>query len=167
VTLVGASSANANDKRASAIHLQLARYYHADGFIKAIGHVAYRTIYNSNDKIRHAWKIRLHKLVLARADAHARIVALRTPPAPARPPHYAEWMCIHRYEGAWNDPNPPYWGGLQMDLAFMEAYGSNLLRTKGTADHWTPLEQMWVAENAWQSRGFWPWPTTARYCGLI
>ena len=42
-----------------------------------------------------------------------------------------------------------------------------LVRAKGTADHWTPLEQIWTAEKAAKSRGFWPWPNTARYCGLI
>jgi hypothetical protein len=86
----------------------------------------------------------------------------------ARPPHKAAWLCIHRYEGPWNDPNPPYYGGLQMDLTFQRMYGARLLRRKGTANHWTPLEQMWVAERAHRSgRGFYPWPNTARYCGLI
>ncbi len=86
----------------------------------------------------------------------------------ARPPRRAAWLCIHRHEGAWNDPNPPYYGGLQMDLSFQRRYGRWLLRQKGTADHWTPLEQMWVAERAYRSgRGFYPWPNTARACGLI
>jgi len=85
-----------------------------------------------------------------------------------RPPHMKAWLCIHRYEGAWTDPNAPYYGGLQMDLGFQRAYGTELLRRKGTADHWTPLEQIWVAERAHRSgRGFYPWPNTARYCGLI
>ena len=84
-----------------------------------------------------------------------------------RPPHLQAWRCIHRYEGAWNDPNAPYYGGLQMDLSFQRTYGRRLLRSKGTADHWTPLEQMWVAEKAHRAgRGFHPWPTTARLCGL-
>jgi len=83
-------------------------------------------------------------------------------------PHKSAWLCIHRFEGAWTDPNPPYYGGLQMDLGFMRRYGGDLLRRKGTADHWTPLEQMWTAERAHRSgRGFWPWPNTARSCGLI
>lgn len=86
----------------------------------------------------------------------------------SKPPHYYEWLCIHKYEGSWSDPSAPYYGGLQMDMSFMRAYGWNLLRRKGTADHWTPLEQMWVAERAYASgRGFHPWPNTARYCGLI
>ena len=64
-------------------------------------------------------------------------------------------------------PDAPYYGGLQMDVEFQRTYGIELYRAKGTADHWTPLEQMWVAERAYQTRGFWPWPNTARYCGLL
>jgi hypothetical protein len=81
------------------------------------------------------------------------------------PPHLQSWMCIHRYEGSWRDSGGPYWGGLQMDLGFQSTYGSWLLRHKGTADHWSPLEQIWVAVRAAHSRGFSPWPNTARYCG--
>jgi hypothetical protein len=84
-----------------------------------------------------------------------------------RPPHLQAFLCIHRFEGSWRDGGGPYYGGLQMDLGFQAAYGRFLLRAKGTADHWTPLEQIWVAEKALRSRGFWPWPNTARACGLI
>ena len=84
------------------------------------------------------------------------------------PPHSAAWQCIQRHEGRWNDPNPPYYGGLQMDMSFQRRYGADLLRNKGTADNWEPVEQMWVAERAYRAgRGFFPWPNTARYCGLI
>ena len=84
------------------------------------------------------------------------------------PPHRQAWLCIHHYEATWTDPNPPYYGGLQMDMGFMGRYGAGLLRRKGTADHWTPLEQMWVAERAFASgRGFYPWPNTAAACGLL
>jgi hypothetical protein len=85
----------------------------------------------------------------------------------ARPPHKSQWLCIHRYEGGWRDPGAPYYGGLQMDVEFQRTYGLTLYRAKGTADHWTPLEQMWVAERAFRTRGFWPWPNTARFCGLL
>jgi hypothetical protein len=89
------------------------------------------------------------------------------------PPRRAAWMCIHRYErhpgqGWATHTGNGYYGGLQMDISFQRAYGAELLRRKGTADNWTPLEQMWVAERAYRSgRGFYPWPNTARYCGLI
>jgi len=101
---------------------------------------------------RDAWRIRAER---ARFRAH-------------HPPHLAEWRCIHRWEGSWTDPNSPYYGGLQMDLAFQRAYGPRLLRHKGTANHWAPYEQMWVAERALKAgRGFHPWPLTASRCGLI
>ena len=101
---------------------------------------------------RDAWRIRAER---ARFRAH-------------HPPHLAEWRCIHRWEGSWTDPNSPYYGGLQMDLTFQRAYGPRLLRHKGTANHWAPYEQMWVAERALKAgRGFHPWPLTARRCGLI
>ncbi len=84
------------------------------------------------------------------------------------PPRERAWRCIQRYEARWNDPNAPYYGGLQMDLGFQRRYGAHLLRRKGTADNWTPVEQMWVAERAYRSgRGFSPWPNAARICGLI
>jgi hypothetical protein len=83
-------------------------------------------------------------------------------------PHKSAWLCIHRFEGSWTDSSPPYYGGLQMDVQFQRTYAPALFRLKGTADHWTPLEQMWAAEHAHRSgRGFYPWPNTARYCGLI
>jgi len=82
-------------------------------------------------------------------------------------PHYSAWMCIHRGEGAWNDSGDPYWGGLQMDRSFMSTYAPRWLLRRGWANVWTPREQMMVAERAWRTRGFYPWPVTARTCGLI
>ena len=88
--------------------------------------------------------------------------------AASRPPHRTAWLCIHRYEGPWADPGAPYYGGLQMDLSFQRTYGLDLLRRKGTANRWTPVEQMWVAERALRhGTGFYPWPNAARACGLI
>jgi hypothetical protein len=102
-----------------------------------------------------------------RAEAWRRLAA-RVHRRAMNVPHKAAWLCIHRLEGSWTDPNPPYYGGLQMDLQFQRTYGAGLLRRKGTADHWTPLEQMWTAERAHRAgRGFYPWPNTARSCGLI
>jgi hypothetical protein len=84
------------------------------------------------------------------------------------PPRYREWMCMHRYEGGWRLIDGPYYGGLQMDLEFQRTWGPKLLARKGTADHWTPIEQIWVAERAYRSGlGYTPWPNTARMCGLL
>ncbi|MFY9579738.1 MAG: hypothetical protein WAQ33_10465 [Gaiellaceae bacterium] len=95
-------------------------------------------------------------------------IAARTEQVAQHPPHARAWECIHHFEGSWQDPNSPYYGGLQMDLSFQRTYGRYLLARKGTANHWTPIEQMWVAERAFRSgRGFYPWPNTARYCRLI
>jgi hypothetical protein len=83
-------------------------------------------------------------------------------------PHRGAWLCIHRYEGSWRDSGDPYWGGLQMNRGFMARYAPGYLLRRGFADRWTPLEQMWVAERAYRDgRGFYPWPSTARMCGLI
>jgi hypothetical protein len=108
------------------------------------------------------------------ADVEAKIavwkqVALETRSRAQNPPHKRQWLCIHRYEGGWtSNTGNGYYGGLQMDLGFQRTYGGGLLSRKGTANRWTPLEQMWAAERAHESgRGFYPWPNTARYCGLI
>jgi hypothetical protein len=105
-------------------------------------------------------------------DAKAAVARWQRRAAAARrqaqhPPHLAAFMCIHRFEGSWTDTGAPFWGGLQMNYGFQASYGGWLLRSKGTADHWSPLEQIWTAEKAVRSRGFYPWPNTARYCGLI
>jgi hypothetical protein len=94
--------------------------------------------------------------------------ALRAKHRALRPPHKRAWLCIHRYEGAWHsNTGNGFYGGLQMNLAFQRHYGRWLLRTKGRAHHWTPIEQIWVAERARRARGWYPWPNTARDCGLI
>jgi hypothetical protein len=100
--------------------------------------------------------------------AYWRRRALQLERRAAHPPHEAAWRCIHRYEGSWRDAGAPYYGGLQMDIVFQRHYGGYLLQTKGTAENWTAAEQMWVAVRALRSgRGFYPWPNTARACGLI
>jgi hypothetical protein len=76
-------------------------------------------------------------------------------------------MCIHSYEGSWSDPDAPYWGGLQMDYNFQDAYGHEFLRRWGTADHWPVWAQLQAGTRAYNSRGWGPWPNTARYCGLM
>jgi hypothetical protein len=106
---------------------------------------------------KRTWMVRSWKARASRARTLAE-----------RPPHRAAWLCIHRYEGPWTDPDAPYYGGLQMDLTFQRMYGWTLLRRDGTANRWSPLQQMWVAERAIRAgRGFHPWPVSARRCGLI
>ena len=58
--------------------------------------------------VRDLWK---RRAVRAHRKAH-------------NPPHKAGWLCIHRHEGPWNDPNAPYYGGLQMDIGFQRTYGA-------------------------------------------
>ena len=48
-----------------------------------------------------------------------------------------------------------------------QRYGGWLLRTKGPAHRWTPIEQIWVAERGRRVQGWYAWPHTARACGLI
>ena len=86
-----------------------------------------------------------------------------------QPGHWLEqaFLCIHRYEGRWADTRPPYWGGLQLDGSFQQTYGGAYWRYLGTADTWPPSVQIAVAIKAWFTRGFRPWPNTARRCGLL
>ena len=107
---------------------------------------------HSPDQARHLalhWRWRAHTAWL---HAH-------------HPPMLRDWYCIHHIEGSWTDHGAPYWGGLQMDYTFQRSYGGWLLRHKGTADRWTPLEQIWTAVRAWRVRGFEPWAASAHRCG--
>jgi Transglycosylase-like domain len=103
------------------------------------------------------------------ALAYWRAKAVAARRAALDPPRLAAWLCIHRHEGPWSaDTGNGYYGGLQMDVAFQRTYGEDLLRAKGLAHRWLPLEQIWVAERAFRSgRGFSPWPSAARLCGLV
>lgn len=134
------------------------------------------------DRLRHeTWRWQrlmgrslTRQLADAPADVEAKIavwkrIAVQTRYAAQNPPHRRQWLCIHRFEGGWHsNTGNGYYGGLQMDLMFQRTYAPGLLHRKGTADRWTPLEQMWAAEKAHRAgRGFYPWPNTARSCGLI
>lgn len=80
---------------------------------------------------------------------------------------YARFRCVHEHEGSWTDPNPTYYGGLQMDVDFMRAHGPEYLRRWGTADRWPIWAQLRAGERALATRGWSPWPNTARTCGLL
>jgi hypothetical protein len=126
---------------------------------------------------RHTWRL---QVLMGRPRSHAtsddpferlafwRRTAVVATMHAARPPHRQGWLCIHRYEGRWADDGDPYWGGLQMDRGFMWHYAPRFLLRRGLANRWSAVEQMWVAESAYrQGRGFYPWPNTARLCGLL
>jgi len=172
-TLAVALVPQATARQQHATHAQLADAAELAGLLRGITfhrdetwhwqRVMHLQLTPFSDRARRIRSVPYRKLVLRlwhRREVTAKRRALN-------PPHKHEWLCIHRFEGSWRDPNAPYYGGLQMDREFQATYGRDLLRSKGTADHWTPVEQMWVAERAYRTRGFWPWPNTARYCGLL
>jgi Transglycosylase-like domain len=105
-----------------------------------------------------------------RSAAAALAVALHSARQPAMPDWLeGDFTCIHRYEGAWtSNTGNGYYGGLQMDLEFQRLYGSEFLTRFGTAERWPAWAQLQAAARAYGSgRGFWPWPNSARACGLI
>ena len=53
-----------------------------------------------------------------------------------------------------------------MDARFEQAYGTEFVSMWGHANHWRAAVQITVAMRAYASRGFIPWPNTARACGL-
>ncbi|MHB8060339.1 MAG: transglycosylase family protein [Gaiellaceae bacterium] len=161
VALLGPALAGASSKRTLEFR-QIQQLRHTTWHWQSVMGVSktparHRVFKVSNTKYRR-WVLNLWQ---TRA-VHVRLKARRVP-------HRAQWLCIHRGEGAWNArTGNGYYGGLQMDISFQRSYGGYLLRNKGTADNWSPNEQMWVAERAYRSgRGFYPWPNTARACGLI
>jgi hypothetical protein len=79
------------------------------------------------------------------------------------------FLCIHSYEADWDaDTGNGYYGGLQMDLPFQSHYGHEYVARYGTADRWPVWAQLEVAARAYRDvGGFWPWPNTARACGLL
>lgn len=160
------------------VNLQIKWYkrniHHANSTIRFWDH--YRGPYANSLRYEKYRQLKFHERLLhnsrrslGRIQAKLRRATVRRLRAKHEetPPHLSAWLCIHRYEGSWTDPGAPYYGGLQMDWSFMSNYGGGLLASKGTADHWTPLEQMWVAERGLAVQGFGAWPNTARMCGLL
>jgi hypothetical protein len=101
--------------------------------------------------------------------AAATVAVLRNGHRPMPAALSSAFLCIHRYEGAWNaNTGNGYYGGLQMDRHFQSLYGSDFIARWGTADNWPAWAQLQAAVRAYRSgRGFYPWPNTARACGLI
>jgi hypothetical protein len=157
--LVFTASSQASSLSAREKHQYARQYYHATGYIVAIWKNARRTVYSPNHSRRMKWKAALQYLHQQRDTAWR---ALHPPPP--LPPHYYAWLCIHSHEASWSDSGDPFWGGLQFGWHEWQTYGSMYAPT---ADQATPLQQMWAAEHYWAVSGFWPWPNTARMCGLI
>jgi hypothetical protein len=111
--------------------------------------------------------LRLWQKRLAAATAQVLAHSAARPAIPAF--LQGAFLCIHRYEGAWDsNTGNGYYGGLQMDAGFQSRYGADYLRRWGTADNWPSWAQVHAAVRAYRSgRGFYPWPNTARVCGLI
>ena len=87
--------------------------------------------------------------------ARARAAAQQAAHPPHRAPGAASTATSAVPRGWRTRTGNGYYGGLQMDIGFQRAYGPELLRRKGTADRWTAVEQMWVAERAHRGgRGF-------------
>jgi hypothetical protein len=133
------------------------RITHGSAAFKRVRSAAYR------EWVLRLWQERAAKAALL----VARRVEVRRVPASAR--LMSAFRCIHRFEGAWtSNSGNGYYGGLQMDGAFMRTYGRDFLRRWGTADRWPAWAQIETAARAHRSgRGFWPWPNSARACGLL
>lgn len=85
-----------------------------------------------------------------------------------RGPIHDALVCIHTHEGAWNaETGNGYHGGLQMDSSFERTYGPEFYARYGDAGHWPVTDQLHAAYRATRTRGFTPWPNTARMCGLL
>jgi len=123
--------------------------------------------------LRYVWHIRWLAAV-RKAKAAA---AIRPAPSYSYAPvtytgsHQALWLCIHSHEGGWaEDSGNGYFGGLQLSLAFQQTYGSSLLASLGTANHWSADQQIGVAESAWRINGYnvrWllsQWPVSGAMC---
>jgi hypothetical protein len=111
--------------------------------------------------------LRLWQIRLARAAVQVMRHGYARPPIPAF--LQSAFLCIHHYEGAWtSNTGNGYYGGLQMDARFQGLYGADYVQRWGTADRWPAWAQLQAAARAYRSgRGFYPWPRTARACGLI
>ena len=99
-------------------------------------------------------------------------------PLSSRIPRWSQWQCIAHFESnqIWSmSPNsePSSVGALlgrpcSMDVGFQHTYGADMIARYhgGLANTWTAPEQIIVANRAWQTRGYQPWPNTSRMCGL-
>jgi Transglycosylase-like domain len=112
---------------------------------------------------------RVWHLVVAALTALALLVSEAAHAVLKRPPHYRQWLCLHRHEAGghgWHaNTGNGYYGGLQFMHSTWVRNGGR--RFASRADLASPVEQMWTAEHAWRESGgsFAQW-STRRYCGL-
>lgn len=67
--------------------------------------------------------------------------------ATAWPAHHALWVCIQRYEGAWDNHGPGHYGGLQMSWDWL-----GLIH--GDAGSLSQRDQELAAETGYKNAGF-------------
>lgn len=111
-----------------------------------------------------SWKVgRIHKVNLWTRHMFKVVRALPTYVVVKMP---SFWECISYWESThdWAMEPPQsggaYWGGLQMNIDFMNAYGGDMIRKyHGYANLWSKHDQEVVAERAYAVRGSEPWST--------
>lgn len=139
---LSAGSANAQSTATSVAKKQ---YYHANGYISAIGKNARRTIYHPNPRVKHKWRTDLAYLIRVRRRAY---LTLHPAPRVSWPPHHALWGCISNSEGGVTSVNPNgHYGMLQMHADW--GYG-----TSHHASDDSQYVQEWAAERAYASSGY-------------
>lgn len=76
--------------------------------------------------------------------------------------------CVRSKEGGLTSVNPagPYYGWYQTDPDFQATYGREFVRAYGHGI-WPARAQILTAYRGWRARGWYPWPNTARACGLL
>ena len=77
--------------------------------------------------------------------------------------------CVSSREGGLTSLSPggTYAGKWQMDASFERAYGAYFVKRWGRAYNWPEWAQDVAAYRGYSARGWWPWPNTARTCGLL
>ena len=94
--------------------------------------------------VKVLWQVMSHLEQTIRSLQSARAAAL------AWPAHHNLWLCIHRGEGAWNDPNSGgngHYGGLQMSPGWLGYFN-------GTANQYSQLQQERYAEQGYRDSGY-------------
>jgi hypothetical protein len=157
VVVLAGISARSSEAKSSATLVAKQQYYHADGYIKAIGKNARRTIYSPNPHTRRKWQGALKYLHRVRHQAYITL----HPPAPrvssvpqiivavfgaAAPEALHVALCeSHYYTGA---TNGQYFGIFQMGSSERARFGGSSL---------DPWDQVRAAYRYYSVAGWGPW----------